>query len=52
MERFVDLYEIDKEYAAEMLKINNASDAAKGAADYELFKIGVDIVDSDIWDLF
>ena len=52
LERRVDLYEIDKEYAAEMLKINNASDAAKGAADYELFKIGVDIIDSDIWDLF
>ena len=52
LERRVDLYEIDKEYAAEMLKINNASDAAKGAADYELFKIGMDIIDSDIWDIF
>lgn len=51
LERSVDLYEIDKEYETEMLKINNAVAAAEGAADYELFKLGMDIIDSDIWDV-
>ena len=52
LERQVDLYEIDKEYETEMLKISNAVAEAEGAADYELFKLGVDIIDSDIWDIF
>ena len=52
LERSVDLYEIDKEYETEMLKINNAVAAAEGAADYELFKLGLDVIDSDIWDMF
>lgn len=52
LERNVDLYEIDKEYETEMLKINNAVAASEGAADYELFKLSMDVIDSDIWDVF
>jgi hypothetical protein len=53
LERYVDLYEIDKEYEVEMRKVVNAEDLAKGAADWELFKWGTDLVfgdDFDIWD--
>jgi hypothetical protein len=54
LERFVDLYEIDKEYEVEMRKVVNSEDTAKGAADWELFKWGYDVVfgdDSDVWDI-
>ena len=52
LKRFVDLYQIDKTYETEMRKINNAEAAAQGGADYELFKMVNDVIDSDIWDIF
>jgi hypothetical protein len=37
-----------------MRKVVNSEDTAKGAADWELFKWGYDVVfgdDSDVWDI-
>jgi hypothetical protein len=54
LERFVDLYEIDKEYEVEMRKVTNDESYKKGAADWELFKWGWDLVagDDNPFDIF
>ena len=52
LERKVDLYEIDKEYEAEMFKANNDIAYKQGQADWELFKFGADILGLDDFDLF
>lgn len=56
-ERLVDLYEVDKEFEAEMRKQSSDENYKSGQADWELFKWGWDVVSGgedgfDIWDIW